>query len=96
MIDFAITAEDGVAIPPVRSRGRPKDAILKGHIQKFLAMEVGSSFFVENAKRKDLEFLRKPVVALGANIQIVEVKSDPIFHLPGTRVWRLSGLIDEI
>lgn len=70
--------------------------ILKGHVDAFLAMAVDDSFFVEGAKRRDLEFLRKPVTALGANIEIAEMKSDPIYGVAGTRVWRRSGLIDEI
>lgn len=70
--------------------------ILKGHVDAFLAMAVDDSFFVENVKRRHLEFLRKPVTALGANIEIVELKNDPIYGVPGTRVWRRQGLIDEI
>ena len=85
-----------VPIPEQRQRGRPKDEFIKARVQHFIAMSVGDSFFVEGAKRRDLEFLRKRVTALGANITIVEVKDDPIFHLPGTRVWRDKGLTDEI
>lgn len=95
-IDLIITPDSGVPVPPARQPGRPKDASRVAHVNKFLAMAVGDSFFVEGAKRRDLEFLRKPVTALGACIQIVETTKDEIYGVAGTRCWRLHGLIDEL
>lgn len=65
-------------------------------MQRFINMPVDDSFFVEGAKRRDLEFLRKPVTALGAGIQIAEVEKDEIYGVAGTRVWRRTGIIDEL
>ena len=57
-----------VPLPPARSPGRPKDAALQAHVNKFLkykpatATSLGDSFFIEGAKRSDIEFLRKAVM----------------------------------
>lgn len=92
-----IVAEKGVEVPTAtRPPGRPMDDSRKQIIQQFLRLEPGDSFFVQDAKRRDLEFLRKPVMALGANIEIVEVLTDEIYQLPGVRTWRRTGLIDEL
>lgn len=93
---IVITPDSGVPIPRTRSRGRPKDEELKRLVQKFLDMPIGESFFVEGAKRRDLEFLRKPVNALGGNILIAQTERDEIYQVAGTRCWRIHGLIDEI
>ena len=57
---------------------------------------MNDSFFVEGARRSDLEYLRRPVKALGANIEIAEVECDEIYQVAGTRCWRRFGLIDEL
>ena len=96
MKDFVITPDKGVEAPAARSRGRPKDETRKRQVQAFLALPVGDSFFVPDAKRRDLEYLRKPVTALGANIEIHYTEKDEIYQVPGTRCWRRHGLIDEL
>lgn len=96
MINLVIKPEQGVEAPPTRSRGRPKDEALKRLVQDFLDMKPNWSFFVEDAKRRDLEFLRKRVIKLGANIEIRYTTKDEIYGVPGTRVWRRHGLIDEL
>lgn len=57
-------------------------------------MKPDESFFVQDGSRRDLEFLRKPVTALGGEIEIVEVLCDEIYQLKGVRCWRRTGLID--
>lgn len=94
--EFVITPDKGVKAPPTRSRGRPKDETLQRQVQAFLALPVDDSFFVPDAKRRDLEYLRKPVTALGANIEIHYTEDDEIYHQPGVRTWRRFGLIDEL
>lgn len=96
MINLVIKPEQGIEAPETRSRGRPKSEVLKAHVQNFLDMPLNWSFFVEGATRRDLEFLRKPVMALGANIEIRYTPKDEIYGVPGTRVWRRHGLIDEL
>ena len=74
-------------------RGRPSKAVK--YLDKFLALKPGQSFFVEGAKRRDIEFLRKPVKAAGAGIRIVEVEQDEIYGTAGARCWRVAGTYDE-
>ncbi len=93
---FVITPDTGVTAPATRRRGRPADLARKAQIDAFLKMAVNDSFFVEGAKRSDLEYLRRPVKALGANIEIAEVECDEIYQVAGTRCWRRFGLIDEL
>lgn len=76
--------------------GRPKDNSRKHIVQTFLAMEVDASFFIQDAQARDFDYLRKPVQALGGNIEIHQVLCDEIYQLPGVRVWRRIGLIDEL
>lgn len=77
-----------------RPRGRPMNEEHKQLVQQFLKLEPGDSFFFQDGSRRDLEFLRKPVKALGGDIEIVEVLCDEIYQLKGVRCWRRTGLID--
>lgn len=93
--DITIKPDSGVSKP--RSAGRPKDERLQTLVNKFLALKPGKeSFFVEGAKRLDLEFLRKPVTEAGAGITIMETTNDEIYGVAGTRVWREAGEYDEL
>lgn len=91
-----MTPDSGVPLPP-GTPGRPKDEVLQGYVRKFLAYRPGvDSFFVEGAKRRDLEFLRKPFSDAGAGVRIAEVAEDEIYGVAGTRVWREAGEYDEL
>jgi len=74
----------------------PADFSRKEVVNAIVKMKPGDSFFVEGASRRDLETYRKPVMALGANIEIMDVLSDEIYQLPGVRCWRRAGIIDEL
>lgn len=92
----SIVPDDGVE-PPVPKRGRQKDPEVEAVVKKFLSLKPGKqSFFVEGAKRADLEFLRKRALAAGAGIRIIEINQDEIFGVAGTRVWREAGEYDEL
>lgn len=92
----SIVPDDGVEAP-VPKRGRQKDPAVEAVVKKFLKLKPGKqSFFVEGAKRADLEFLRKRVLAVGAGIRIIELQRDEIYGVAGTRVWREAGEYDEL
>ncbi len=74
----------------------PKNDSRKQVVDSILQMKVGDSFFLEGATRRDLETYRKHIVALGGNIEIVQVQKDEIYQLPGVRCWRRAGIIDEL
>ena len=96
-----IIPEEGVPSSKVRGRGRPGDPVLKAQVDKFLRMKprsstyVGDSFFVEGAKSRDLEYLRRPIKKAGANIEIVNISRDQIYGTAGVRAWRLAGPYDD-
>ena len=92
----SIVPDEGVQAPTAK-RGRQTDPAVEAVVEKFLSLKPGrQSFFVEGAKRADLEFLRKRAVAVGAGIKIIETKQDEIFGVAGTRVWREAGEYDEL
>lgn len=65
-------------------------------IQKVIRMPIGYSFFVPEATRLDMEFLRRPVLRAGCGIRIAQVALDEIYQQPGVRVWREEGPFDEL
>lgn len=77
-------------------RGRTATAQMKVLIKKVIDMRIGSSFFVDGAKRIDMEFLRRPCLRAGVNLRIHEVECDEIYQCHGTRVWRMEGPYDEL
>ena len=91
-----------VPLPPARSPGRPKDAALQAHVNKFLkykpatATKPGQSFFLEGAKSRDVVSFRRAVLKAGAGMLVVEVERDEIFQVPGVRCWRQAGEYDEL
>jgi hypothetical protein len=97
MKSIQITPDSGLPVSKARGRGRPASAAMQRYLKQFLALkpELHQSFFVEGAKRIDLEFLRRPVKKAGAGIRIVEVQEDEIYGVAGVRCWRLSGPYDE-
>ncbi|QPB12525.1 hypothetical protein [Providencia phage PSTCR9] len=59
--------------------------------KKFLAtMNVGDSFFVENARPNSLEFLRRLAKRQGRTLAIRFVLQDQIYGKSGTRVYRVK------
>lgn len=79
-----------------RRPGRPRDPKLAEYVAQILAMKVGSSSFVPDATREQLEFLRKPVADAGARIEIVQVTADEIYGTPGVRLFRHAGEYDNL
>lgn len=75
---------------------RPHDRLDATLIEKFARMRIGQSFFIADASRQDVEFLRRPVLRLGVGIRIVQVRSDEIYCMPGVRIWREEGSYDEL
>lgn len=65
-------------------------------IQKVIRMRIGDSFFVPDATRVDMEFLRRPVLRAGCGIRMVQVNLDDIYQQPGVRVWREEGEFDDL
>lgn len=102
VMPIAIIPDEGVAPPPTRPVGRPKDESLQALVTQFLrlkpatATRLADSFFVPDAKRSDIEFLRKPVLKAGAGMQVVEVTKDEIYGVAGIRCWRIAGEYDEL
>ena len=78
------------------ARGPKLDSKTQAMVDQFVRMPVGRSFFVPDAKRVELEFLRRPAVSAGAGIRIVHVELDEIYQQPGVRVWREEGPYDEL
>lgn len=77
-------------------RGQTADAQVKVLLDKFARMRPGQSFFVPDAVRLDMEFLRRPALKLGCGIKIVQVEQDEIYLQQGVRVWREEGDYDEL
>lgn len=77
-------------------RGRTSDAQVKVLVDKIVRMLPGQSFFIPDATRLDVEFLRRPVNAAGCGVQIVQVKEDEIYLQEGVRVWRMEGTYDDL
>lgn len=65
-------------------------------LHKLKRYRPGDSFFIEGAKRSDVEFLRRPAKDQGVGISIVHVDCDEIYHLPGVRVFRKEGEFDQL
>jgi hypothetical protein len=91
-----IIPDDDVPSPKARGRGRPVDVHTQVQVNQFLAMKIGQSFFVQDAKSRDLEYLRRPIKKAGAGIRIIEVKQDEIYGTAGVRCWREAGEYDEL
>lgn len=77
-------------------RDKTAAAQMKVLIEKVIRMPVGASFFVPEATRPDMEFLRRPVMRAGCGIRIAQVALDEIYQQPGVRVWREEGQYDEL
>lgn len=96
-VSFPIKSEAGVPVSkPAVSRGRPRSSSVHGYVGKIAAMKVGHSFFVEGAKRSDIEFLRRPCASDGLKVTIRQVANDEIYGVAGVRVWREAGEFDEL
>lgn len=95
-MNLQIIPDDDVPSPKARGRGRPVDARTKQYVDKFLTLKPGQSFFVQDAKSSDLEFLRRPVRKAGVGIRIVEITRDEIYGTRGVRCWREAGEYDEL
>ena len=78
-----------------RPVGAPMDPKLHAQVRKFLRLKPGQSIFVEGVERKDVEFMRRPVMRAGAGIRIVTMQCDPTHNKPGVRMFRISGEIDK-
>lgn len=77
-------------------RDKTAAAQMKVLIDKVIRMPIGASFFVPEATRLDMEFLRRPVLRAGCGIRIAQVALDEIYQQPGVRVWREEGEYDEL
>lgn len=77
-------------------RGRPLPPAIQELVDKVKKYRIGDSFFVPDATRSDVEFLRRPCAARGTPISIVRVEMDEIYQQPGVRVWRREGAYDEL
>ena len=87
------TSNQGKSFMP---RGRTAQSQVKILIDKFVRMRPGESFFMADASREDVEFLRRPVIKMGVGIRIVEVERDEIYQARGVRIWRKEGSYDEL
>ena len=76
------------------ARGRSIDPDTRDQVREFAKYEVGQSFFVEGARVEDLEYLRAPAQRLGLGISICHFDQDPIYFVPGVRVYRKEGACD--
>lgn len=76
-------------------RGAKPNPKTHAFVRKFLRLPVDASIFVENVKRKDVEYLRGPINRAGAKVQMFEVADDKVHHKPGVRMFRRAGTIDE-
>lgn len=79
-----------------RPAGRPRDDQLHDYVQRILALKIGTSFFLPDASRDQLEFLRKPCKDAGAQIEICQVTHDEIYGTAGVRVFRREGQYDQL
>ena len=77
-------------------RGPQLNAETQAQLKQFAAMPVGRSFFVPGVRRVDLEYLRRPALAMGLGIRIMQIAVDDIYQQPGVRVWREEGEYDEL
>lgn len=76
-------------------RGRPRDPLIRDMVRQFKSLPIDSSFFIPNAGRKQVEYLRKPVTTAGVGIEIAEVELDEIYQSPGVRIYRRLGTWDD-
>lgn len=96
-IEFTMIPDTGVQpskLPPER-KTRTFDPRIQEYVEQFAAFKVGQSFFVEGASRRDLEFVRRPFMAVGLGVVMREVECDEIYGSAGVRVWRQHGEYDE-
>jgi hypothetical protein len=77
-------------------REKTGQAQVKVLVDRFVRMLPGQSFFIPDVTRKDVEFLRRPVLRIGCGIKILEVEQDEIYQAPGVRIWREEGPYDEL
>lgn len=77
-------------------RGAQLNAETQAQLKQFAAMPVGRSFFIADIRRVDVEYLRRPAIAMGLGIRIVQVAIDEIYQQPGVRIWREEGTYDEL
>jgi hypothetical protein len=77
-------------------RDKTTDPQIKALVDRFVRMRPGQSFFIPEVTRRDVEFLRRPVVRIGCGIKIIQVEQDDIYLQPGVRVWREEGEYDEL
>lgn len=98
-IEIEIKPDNGVPVKRApKSSGRPRlrDPVIESLVDKFAAMAPGQSFFVQGASKKELDFLRKPIVRRGLGYTMREVECDEIYQTAGVRVWRQHGEYDEL
>jgi hypothetical protein len=77
-------------------RGRPRDEQIANYVAQILALKIDASVFVAGATSEELDFLRKPVKAAGAVIEIMQVERDEIYGVPGVRLFRREGTVDQL
>lgn len=89
-------------ISPATSRPSPKvwgralEPYILGYVEKFMTFRPGESFFIEDIKPSDIEFLRRPILSAGLGIAIRRMDCDPIYKKAGVRVWRQVGPFDNL
>lgn len=75
-------------------RRRPRIDMESENVQKLQGMEIGDSFFLAGAEKKDA----RPLVDLGKKIDVYldarQVDLDTIYQQAGVRVWRVEQ--DEV
>lgn len=78
------------------TKARTSKKEIEAFVLKVRAMRIGTSFFVPDVTRQQMEWLRRPVLRAGVGITIVRVECDEIYQCPGVRVWREEGEYDEL